>query len=114
MNDQKKDIFQMMNEEEEYYVKTREEKGFVSIGLVVSSLCIGMGNFYKTYYLYKNVPLHELTNTNIETLSSHNNKYIHFSDTFLDNYEKIPCGKDAYDICKYKLYTIHKNSMFSN
>jgi hypothetical protein len=114
MNDQKKDIFQLMTEEEEHYVNTLEENGFVSIGLVVSSLSISMGNFYKTYYLYKNVPLHKLTNKNIETLNSHNNKYTHFSDTFLDNYEKFPCGKEAYDICKYKLYTIHKNSMFSN
>jgi hypothetical protein len=72
-----------------------EEKGggFVSIGLVVSILCMGMGNFYKTYYLYKNVPLHELTNKNIETLYSHNNKYIHFSDTFLDKYKKITLRK---------------------
>ena len=112
MNDQNKDIFQLMTEEEEHYVKTSEEKGFVSIGLVVSML--SMGNFYKTYYLYKNVPLHELTNKNIETLNSNNNEYIHFSDKFLDNYDKIPCGKEAYDICKYKLYKIHKNSMFSN
>jgi len=114
MNDQKKDIFQLMTEEEEHYVNTQEENGFVSIGLVVSSLSVGTGNFYKTYYLYKNVPLHELTNKNIETLNSHNNKYIHFSDKFLDKYEKYPCGKEAYYICKYKLYTIHKNSMFSN
>jgi hypothetical protein len=91
MNDQNKDVFTLMTEEEEHYVKTQEENGFVSIGVVVSMVC--MGSFYKTYYLYKNVSLQELTYTNIETLNSHNNEYKHFSSTFLDKYEKYPCGK---------------------
>lgn len=112
MKTSKKDVFQLMTQEEEHFVKTREENDFLSVGLMITS--IGCDTFYKTYYLYKNVSLNELTDKNIETLDIHNNKYIHFNETFLDKYEKYRCGKEAYNFCKYKLHKIHKNSIFSN
>ena len=110
--EQKKDVFQLMQDEEENYVKTREEEGFVSIGLRVSY--ITYGGFEYMYYLYKNVPLKELTIDNFEVLKGYHDTYKDFNDKFLDKYEKYDCGKEAYNLCKYRINSVAENCRFSN
>jgi uncharacterized protein YdiU (UPF0061 family) len=112
MEQLKKDVFQLMTEEEENYVKTREENGFVSIGLKVSYIMFG--TFEYMYYLYKNVPLNELTEQNIEALNSNHDTYKDFTDKFLNKYEKYDCGKEAYKLCKYRIHSVAENCRFSN
>lgn len=60
------------------------------------------------------MPLQELTVCNIESLKGNHNTYTDFNEKFLDKYEKYDCGKEAYNLCKYKLNSVAENCCYSN